>query len=336
MKLTTADPHILRILHIGGYWRGTNDMVRQMMLGLRQAGAEVTEYNTDDHREALETDGQLYDRGTTSPVWLSWEHLAPVIDDIKPHLIICNAGGLSFRPEVSDRLRRSCTLLGIALSDPEVFEPTTRHIARHFDLFLTCAPELMHQYEASGARCGLLPVATNEQFFHPVAPREEMRCDVLIMGRVLSDRVTPVKRLTGEFNVHLYGEGWEQHGLHSRGLCYGDDALAALNSAAISVLFLNTPTGHPLPKVGLFDFTAAGALVAASRVEAFRHLFEFENEIITFADTDELLNKVRYYLDHPAAAALIRKAGRRRTLGDHTWAAEWRTILAALASDTAY
>ena len=47
-----------RTFYIGGYWRGPNDMVRQMMLGLRAAGAEVYEFNTDLNPEALECDGR--------------------------------------------------------------------------------------------------------------------------------------------------------------------------------------------------------------------------------------------------------------------------------------
>ena len=73
-------------------------MVRQMMLGLRAAGAEVLEFCTDEHPEALDTEDRPYDRGSTGPVWLRWENLRPFIEGKGLHLIVCNAGGLSFRP----------------------------------------------------------------------------------------------------------------------------------------------------------------------------------------------------------------------------------------------
>src|SRR5688500_13063245 len=137
MKLAGVPNTELRALHVGGYWRGANDMVRQMMLGLRSTGADVVEYCTDDHHEALDTDGQPYVRGTTCPVWLRWEAMEDLIAGTRPHLIVCNAGGLSFRPADARRLRETTCLLGIALSDPDVFEPSTRHIAANFDLYLT-------------------------------------------------------------------------------------------------------------------------------------------------------------------------------------------------------
>lgn len=148
----------LRAFHIGGYWRRENDTVRHIMLGPRQAGARVYEYSTDEHREALDTDGRRYDRGTTCPVWLRWDIVWPVLEECEPHLVICNAGGLAFRPDAAANLRRSRRLLGIALSDPAVFEPTTRHFAPLFDLFLTNHPATVPLYEASGRNSGAIAV----------------------------------------------------------------------------------------------------------------------------------------------------------------------------------
>src|SRR5262245_36264268 len=104
-------------------------MVRHMMLGLRQAGAEVLEYCTDDHPEALDTGSRPYDRGTFGPVWLRLEHLREPIERFRPDLIVLNAGGLGFREEDARRLRARLTLLGVALSEPDVFEPSTRHVS---------------------------------------------------------------------------------------------------------------------------------------------------------------------------------------------------------------
>ena len=308
-------------------------MVRQMMLGLRSAGADVLEFCTDEHPEALDTEDRPYDRGSTGPVWFRWECLRPWIQRSDPHLVVCNAGGLSFRPDDARSLRESRALLGIALSDPDVFHPATHRIAPNFDLFLTNAPELVPAYEALGARADALPIATNEEFFRPVPPQPELRCDVLVLGRAHPDRVDSVRALFRAFDVHLYGEGWEPFGLRSRGLIFGDDTLAALASAAVTVVFFRTGGGHALVKVGLFDFAAAGALVATNHFPEVGKYLTFGQEIVGFDSTGDLIEKVRHCLDHPEEAAAIRQAGRARVLRDHTWKRVWPRILDQLAGD---
>ncbi|MGH9364448.1 MAG: CgeB family protein [Thermoanaerobaculia bacterium] len=331
MRLSVANPQKLRAVHIGGYWRGPNDMVRQMMLGLRGAGVEVLEYNTDEHPEALDTEGRSYDRGTFGPVWLRAERLFPIVDRADPHLVVCNAGGLSFRPDAARRLRARTCLLGVALSDPDVFEPATSRIAGNFDVFLTNAPVCLARYEALGVEARVLPVATNEEFFYPVPPRGKLRCEVLVLGRAHPDRVDPVKALVQNFDTHLHGEGWQEHGLESRGLICGEDVLAALSSASVTVVFFKTGSGHPLVKVGLFDFAAAGALVFTNRFPEVERYFEYGRELVGFDSTEDLMRKVRHYLDHPGEAQAIRRAGRERVLREHTWRMVWPRILRDLS-----
>jgi spore maturation protein CgeB len=333
MRLVPARDAELRAFHIGGYWRGANDMVRQMMLGLRKTGATVVEYSTDDNREALDTGERPYDRGTFGPVWLHYEQLAEPIAQARPHLVVCNAGGLSFRPADARRLRETTCLLGIALSDPDVFEPATRHIAANFDVFLTNAPSCVPRYEALGARSAVLPVATNDAFFHPVPPRADLACEVLVVARPHPDRIAPVKELVRAFDTHVYGEGWDEHGVASRGLIFGDDLLAAVNSARITVVFFLTGGGHALVKVGLFDFPAAGALVATNYFPEVEPYLTYGKEIIGFESTEDLLAKVRHYLDHPQEADAIRRAGRERVLRDHTWRTAWPRILDSLRGE---
>lgn len=323
-----------RTLHIGGYWRGPNDIVRQMMLGLRAAGADVFEFNTDERAEALETDGIPYDRGTSGPVWLKWEVLRPVIETFQPELIVCNAGGLSFRPEHAARIMSERLLVGIALSDPDVFEPATSKIARNFHVFLTNAPQCLAAYRALGVRALALPIATNEEFFQPVPPRDDLRCDALLIGRAHRDRVEPVRALRERFNVHVYGEDWEKFGVPGRGLIYGQDLLAALNSARVTLLFSRTPAGHGIIKVGLFDFIAAGALVAADYIPELAQYFEPGRQIFTFRNVEELVAIVDRCRTHPEEAAAIRAAGRARVLRDHTWRTVWPDLLRSIAHAT--
>jgi len=187
--------------------------------------------------------------------------------------------------------------VGIALSDPEVFAPTTSRIAPNFDRFFTNASQSIPEYKALGVEARLLPPATNDEFFRPVPPRLEFACDVLILGSAHPDRIEPVRVLAAEFNVHVYGDGWDAAGLASRGFLYGDDSLSALNSAAITMVFSRTRSGHANIKVALFDFLAAGAFVMTDYQPELGSYFDVGQELIAFSSTEEMLQQVRHFLE---------------------------------------
>ena len=48
-------------------------------------------------------------------------------------------------------------------------------------------------------------------------------------------------------------------------------------------------------------------------------MFEPGEEILTYQDEGELLDKVKYYLKHEDEGESIRIAGRQRALKDHTY-----------------
>ena len=302
-----------------------------MMLGLSQAGYDVYEYNIDEHPDALEADGRApYDRGWSGPVWLKWELLEKAVFTFCPDVIVCNGGGLSFRPDVATELRRRVRLVGIALSDPDVFGHTASRIARNFDRFLTNVGYCLPRYRAIGVDAMLLPIGTNHEFYRPVPSRPVLSCDVLFMGVPHADRIEPVRALCNSFETHLYGEGWEAHGLHSRGTIYGEDSLAALNSAKVSMIFNRTTTGSPNVKGGLFDFSAAGAFVLTDYQPELVDYFEIGREIVTFTSIPEMLEKVGYFITHPEERIRIQTAARQRVLRDHTWQKSWPKILEGL------
>jgi hypothetical protein len=330
-RLRPPSPAELRVFYIGGYWRGSNDMVAQMLGGLKAVGVTVQAFNTDDHPEALETDGIPYDRGTSGPVWLVREKLFPSILKFRPHLIICNAGGLSFRPQDALTLRGwGIQLLGIVLSDPDVFQPTTRKIFKNFDVMYTNDAATAEAYRQGGVPAYQMPIATNDGFFHPVPPAPEYACEVLHLGAAHQDRIEPVRALVEHFDTHIYGENWEKHGFQNRGLIYGGETLKALNSARITILFLRTPSGRQTIKVGIFDFLAVGALVATEDFPELRQYFDVQKEIITFNGVEEMLAKIRYHLDHPDEAEAIRQAGHAKVLARYTWKQAWPRILAPI------
>ncbi len=83
----------------------------------------------------------------------------------------------------------------------------------------------------------------------------------------------------------------------------------------------------------IFEGAASGALVLTdSAANGLEELFQVGQEIVTYRDDADLLDKVAYYLAHEAERTAIAAAGRRRTLAEHTYAHRVDRIMAAVTA----
>ncbi|MBW2661270.1 MAG: glycosyltransferase family 1 protein [Deltaproteobacteria bacterium] len=81
------------------------------------------------------------------------------------------------------------------------------------------------------------------------------------------------------------------------------------------------PSSGVLRHLHLRDFEApmCGALYCTGYTEELAEMFEPGEEILTYRDEGELLDKVKYYLKHEGEGENIRLAGRQRALKDHSY-----------------
>lgn len=313
-----------RVFFIGGFWMGKSDIVWQMYKALN-GQASVKLFNTDKNRGLLDTGERLYDFGTYGPVYLKTE-LIKKIEKYNPEIIICCAGGLSFREEDLPRLKKY-KLIGISLSDPDVFSPTTSKIAKNFDLFYTNAVLSLPAYKKIGIDAELLPFAANPKFHMKSGPVKKYITDLLLIGNYRADRVDVVKAIQKEFNLTVFGEGWEQAGIKSRGHIEGREMIKAINSAKICLDFPRTMAGYDNVKIRIFEYGCCGALVFTGEIEEIKRYFCYDKEIIGYKNINELRGKIKYYLKNPKEAQKIRDNMHKKCQTEHTWQNRWKGVL---------
>jgi spore maturation protein CgeB len=106
-----------------------------------------------------------------------------------------------------------------------------------------------------------------------------------------------------------------------------DQAMIELFSQSlISLGFLEVYENHDpsrpiLQHLHLREFEApmSGAFYCTGYSDELAEFYELDKEIIVYRSKLELLDKIRYYLSHPAQAEVIRNAGYQRALRDHTY-----------------
>lgn len=75
-----------------------------------------------------------------------------------------------------------------------------------------------------------------------------------------------------------------------------------------------------------FETCAAGALLICEYAPGIEALLTPDVEAVFFTNTQEMIDKVKYYLAHPDEAQAIAAAGRARVLKDHTYAKRWEVL----------
>lgn len=117
-----------------------------------------------------------------------------------------------------------------------------------------------------------------------------------------------------------------------------DEELIALYSRShISLGFLEVYDQHDASRnvirhLHLREFEApmSGALYCTGYTDELAEMFEPDKEVLVYRGQYELLEKVQFYLAHPAEAEKIRKSGLNRALRDHTYHKRFKKLFRSI------
>jgi spore maturation protein CgeB len=68
-----------------------------------------------------------------------------------------------------------------------------------------------------------------------------------------------------------------------------------------------------------FEVPMSGGFYLVEYMEELEEFFDIGKEIVCYSDPQDLVDKIRYYLEHEDQREEIRKAGYERAVRDHTW-----------------
>ena len=272
----------LRVLFIGGYWMGDNDLVKIYLRSLRDLCPNVQEFSTEDHRDALDCMGRPYDYGAHGPVYIRQGAIDGILRSFSPHLIVCCAGGLSFTPYETISLRSKHCVVGMALSDPDVFTPSTQYIAKNFDAYFTNSLKATAWYRELGANITWLPFACYPPYHRRVPSTPEFECDVMFLGQARPDRVPIVSRVRPEFRTRVFGTGWDTFGVLNSGILPAAKVVPAVNSARVCIDFARNLAGEYMVKYRVFEFAGCGAVTCTETFPELGAHFDFGEEILGY------------------------------------------------------
>ena len=214
--------------------------------------------------------------------------------------------------------------------------PSARHL-KAFDLITTSFPHFVERFRRLGVDSEYFKIAFYEGVLERLQRRgidpardEERAHGVTFVGALHSGvhdrRTRTLERVAGDFDAHVWGYGLLDLPAESplrrryRGEAWG---LAMYEVLARSKITLNR---HSRAAAGfannmrLFEATGMGALLFTEAAPNLAELFEPDQEVVTYANDDELVEKLRHYSAHDDERRQVARAGRERTLSEHTYA----------------
>lgn len=194
-------------------------------------------------------------------------------------------------------------------------------LAAAYDLNLTSAPSSIVKYEAEGGLAYFWPEGANPSHYRPLDLPFEY--DVSFVGQCYGPRPTLIDYLRSKgIAVETFGPGWPSGPLDENEMV-GVYARSRINLGFGGI-------GYSMQAQCLkgrdFEVPMSGGLYLTSRHTDLGKVYALEREISTYADREECLKKITYFLSNPDAAQEMRGAGRARALMDHSWEKRFRTL----------
>lgn len=316
-----------RILLVGRSVNGSTDIVSCLSRSLRNLGHRVLDIDLKRHRGLSDNPGRV--QGGNGPVYMRVDGLEEMIGHFRPQMIVCCAGGLTFRAEDAEALkRRGIVLVGLTLSDPDVF-PSIHPHAGVFDFHTTNARVAMEMYREAGVHnTSYFPFGIDRGFVtQSVPPAPELAADVICIGHATArpERNGVMQALAGELDVRTYGRGWTLPGSE---VVEGRRMVQASREGRIHVNFPLTRAGFVNIKCGVFESVGSGALVATGRFPEMEDFFAYDEEIIGYRDEADLLAQLKAVLADPERYRRMTGRAFARLVDSHLYEHRWMDLFA--------
>lgn len=246
-------------------------------------------------------------------------------ESFKPSWILVIRGN-GYRQTALERLRKQTEvqkLIGWWVKDPRADSQMLLDAALYDHYFC------IHQfgYKPGGKITHLPAIGTDRTLYKPSSSQLPLgKAKVLLLGGFSQRRyefIKPLLRSDLSSHLEIIGPGWLKQGrwrdLELRAAVkgsgvWGEQMVQSL-SRAYMVVNVNSwdPRERPCQNLRLFDVPCCGTLLVTDDALEVREHFQVGKELDVFLTPEELLDRVRFYINHPEIRHQIALAGLERS-----------------------
>lgn len=249
--------------------------------------------------------------------------------------------GFKMPPSIIQLLKKNGIRLAIWLTEDPYYIDRTIKLIHEYDYVFTIEYAALDVYKESGhEQVYYLPLGTDPNIFRPIILSKKHHCDICLVGYPYPDRIQLIIELlkNTDYSIRVVGKQWEKAIPNSRRYANlsvlptwipPEEVVTYYNSAAIN---LNTHRPYHLKQNKnargvinqsinnrTFDIASCGAFqLIKFKPDLYQHFIEGE-EIVSFKSSEELIEKIHYYMSAEEKRLRIAKNGRERVLRAHTF-----------------
>jgi spore maturation protein CgeB len=207
--------------------------------------------------------------------------------------------------------------------DPPAYMRRIGLLSEQWDAICFKDPDAVRKFQRVGLNAHLLHEAMNPCWHHPLTQQENE--SVVVAGNFYEYRQVLVRRLLAKgIDVRLYGGSlpkWVHPDIRRRhtGRYIVHEEKSRVFGAGMACLnSMQIAEGNSL-NCRAFEIAGAGGLQLIEYRPIISECFEPGKEVLTFDTLDELLSHVERARRYPSEMKVIREAGAKRALAEHTY-----------------
>ncbi len=236
------------------------------------------------------------------------QEIVELVRKERPKYVLWLSAAYEFLPSTFESIREEGSIVvGWFVDDEYRFDNYSKWWIPHLDYCITFDPEAVPKYEMLGARVVKVTFCEGIPVDYDWSNIEE-KYDVSFVGSLQSkpSREQYINELKNRnISVHLFGEGGGWY------VSFGE-MVDIFGASKINLNFAGVTGSNRLAIKGrITEVCLAGGFLLMEYVSGIENYFEIDREIVCFHNTEELIDKVIYYLNHDEERRAIAQAGPR-------------------------
>lgn len=198
---------------------------------------------------------------------------------------------------------------------------------KEFDLILTSFPHYIEWFRKNGIKSEYLKIAFDSRILDRTGDLPK-KYEVSFIGSYSYHHRSGTKlfeNIAKQIPVQFWGYGAENLSNDSpilknfHGSVWGIDMYKILAQSKIVLNRHISAAENNANNMRLYEATGMGAMLITDKKNNLGQIFEVGKEVVEYDSEDDLVEKIKYYLNNEVELDKIAQAGQRRTLKEHTY-----------------